>query len=138
VTLPTSDYTVTGQIEQVGGDIRLGATTTRTVTLRMDEVREDFAEAIEPGMVERAGDTTVARVTGVATEPSLIIATGDDGSVNVVDHPVDREVTITADLQLRETPAGLAFKSEQLRQGSTVTLDLGTVVVEATVVSVGG
>ena len=138
VTLPTSDYTVTGQIEQVGGDIRLGATTTRSVTLRMDEVREDFAEAIEPGMVERAGDTTVARVTGVATEPSLIIATGDDGSVNVVDHPVDREVTITADLQLRETPAGLAFKSEQLRQGSTVTLDLGTVVVEATVVSVGG
>jgi hypothetical protein len=51
---------------------------------------------------------------------------------------VDREVTFTADLQLRETPAGLAFKGEQIRQGSTVTLDLGTVVVEATVVSVGG
>ncbi|GAA0547799.1 DUF4330 domain-containing protein [Halorubrum ejinorense] len=137
VTLPTSDYTLDAQIEQVGGDISLGATTTRTVTLRMEEVREDFADAIEPGMVERAGDTTVARVTGVETEPSLIIATGDDGSVNVVDHPVDREVTITADLQLRETPAGLAFKGDQIRQGSTVTLDLGTATVEATVVSVG-
>jgi hypothetical protein len=104
----------------------------------MDEVREDFAEAINPGMVERAGDATVARVTGVATEPSLIIATGDDGSVNVVDHPVNRDVTITAELQLRDTPSGLAFKGEQIRRGSTVTLDLGTVVVEATVVSVGG
>jgi hypothetical protein len=136
VTLPASDYTFTGRIEQVGGDSSLGATTTRTVTLRMDEVREDFAEAIEPGMVERAGDTTVARVTGVETEPSLIITTGENGSVNVVDHPVNRDVTITADLQLRETPSGLAFKGDQIRQGSTVALDLGTVTVEATVVSV--
>ncbi|QUO47733.1 MULTISPECIES: DUF4330 family protein [Halorubrum] len=136
VSLPTSEYTFDGRIEQVGGDISLGETTTRTVTLRMDDVREDFADAIEPGMVERAGDTTVARVTGVETEPSLIITTGENGSVNVVDHPVDREVTITADLQLRETPSGLAFKGDQIRQGSTVALDLGTVTVEATVVSV--
>ncbi|TKX86572.1 DUF4330 family protein [Halorubrum sp. SS5] len=136
VTLPTSEYTFSGRIEQVGGDVSLGTTTTRTVTLRMEEVREDFADAIEPGMVERAGDTTVARVTGVDTEPSLIITTGENGSVNVVDHPVNREVTITADLQLRETPSGLAFKGDQIRQGSTVGLDLGTVTVEATVISV--
>jgi hypothetical protein len=138
VTLPASEYTLNGQIEQVGGELSLGTATTRTVTLRMDDVREDFADAIRPGMVERTGDTTVARITGVKTEPSLIITTGENGSVNVVDHPINRDVTITADLQLRETPSGLAFKSEQLRQGSTVTLDLGTVVVEATVVSVGG
>ena len=137
VTLPTSEYILDAQIEQVGGDINMGATTTRTVTLRMEEVREDFADAIEPGMVERTGDTTVARVTDVETEPSLIIATGEDGSVNVVDHPVNRDVTITADLQLRETPSGLAFKGDQIRQGSTVTLDLGTATVEATVISVG-
>jgi hypothetical protein len=136
VTLSTSDYTFDGRIEQVGGDITLGATTTRTVTLRMEEVREDFAAAIEPGMVERTGDTTVARVTGVETEPSLIITTGENGSVNVVDHPINRDVTVTADLQLRETPSGLAFKGDQIRQGSTVALDLGTITVEATVVSV--
>lgn len=138
VTLPASEYTLDSRIEQVGGEFGLGATTTRTVTIRMDEVREDFAEAIEPGMVERTGDTTMARITSVETEPSLIITTGENGSVNVVDHPINRDVTITADLQLRETPSGLTFKGEQLRQGSTVTLDLGTVVIEATVVSVGG
>ena len=136
ITLPAADYTLDGRIEQVGGDLATGATTTRTVTLRMEDVREDFAAAIEPGMVERTAGTTVARVTGVETEPSLIITTGENGSVNVVDHPVDREVTITAELQLRETPSGLAFKGEQIRQGSTVALDLGTVTVEATVVSV--
>ncbi|MDB2273911.1 DUF4330 family protein [Halorubrum ezzemoulense] len=137
VTLPTNKYTLDARIEQVSHDIDMDATTTRTVTLRMEEVREDFADAIEPGMVERTGDTTVARVTGVETEPSLIITTGENGSVNVVDHPVNREVTITADLQLREMPSGLAFKGDQIRQGSTVALDLGTVTVEATVVTVG-
>ena len=136
VMLPANDYTLAAQIEQVGGDIDIDATTTGTVTLRMEEIREDFANVIEPGMVERTGDTTVARVTGVETEPSLIIATGDDGSVNVVDHPINRDVTITAEFQLRETPSGLAFNGDQIRQGSTVTLDLGTATVEATVVSV--
>ena len=135
VTLPTAEYTLTGQIQQVG-DGSLGETTTRTVTLRMEEVREEYAAAIEPGMIERTGDTTVARVSAVETEPSLIIATGDDGSVNVVDHPVNRDVTITADLQMRETQAGLSFKGDKFRQGSTVVLDLGTVTVEADVVTV--
>ena len=134
ITLPTEEYVLGGQIEQVGGDGSLGAMTTRTVTLRMEDVREDYADAIEPGMVERTEDTTVARITDVETEPSLIIATGDDGSVNVAEHPVNRDVTVTADLQLRETPAGLTFKGDQLRQGSTVVLDLGTVTVEAEVV----
>ncbi len=137
VTLPVSEHTLDARIEQVGGDIDMGETTTRTVTLRMEAVREDFADAIRPGMVECAGDTTVARVTDVETEPSLIIATGENGSVNVVDNPVNRDVTITAELQLRETASGLAFKGDQIRQGATVALDLGTVTVEATVVSVG-
>lgn len=135
ITLPTDEYVLDGQIDHVG-DGSLGETTTRTVTLRMEAVREDYAEAIESGMIERTGDTTVARVRGVETEPSIIIAIGDDGTVNVVDHPVNRDVTITADLQLRETPTGLAFKGDQLRQGSTVVLDLGTVTVEAEVVTV--
>jgi len=135
ITLPTDEYVLDGQIDHVG-DGTLGETTTRTVTLRMEDVREDYADAIEPRMIERTGDTTVARVTAVDTEPSLIIATGDDGTVNVVDHPVNRDVTIRADLQVRETAAGLAFKGEQLRQGTTVVLDLGTVSVEAEVVTV--
>ncbi len=137
VSLPTADYTVDGTISRVGERLDAGSAADRTVTLRMDDVREDMADAIEPGMVERAGDDEVARVTDVETRPSIIIATGEDGSVNVVDHPVDRDVTVTAELRVRETPSGPRFKGEALRQGSTVVLDLGTVTVEATVVSVG-
>lgn len=115
----------------------LGFATTRTVTLRMGPVREDMAEAIRPGMTEQSGDVTVAEVTGVDVEPSLIIATGDNGSVNVVDHPINREVMITTELRVRETTTGVQFKGQSLRQGSTVVIDLGTIIVRATVVSVG-
>jgi hypothetical protein len=45
-------------------------------------------------------------------------------------------VTLTADLRVRETNAGLRFKGETLRQGRTVALDFGTVTVEATIVEV--
>jgi len=55
----------------------------RTVTLRLEGVRDDFADALQPGMEERVGGSTVARVTDVHVEPSLIIATGDNGTVNV-------------------------------------------------------
>ncbi|WP_096390939.1 DUF4330 domain-containing protein [Halopenitus persicus] len=137
LTLPAADYQVTGTIERVGSDAGLGDTTTRRVTLRMDGVHEDLADAIEPGLTERTGGETIAEVSAVDAEPAIIIATGDDGSVNVVDHPVERDVTITADLQVRETSTGLRFKGESIRQGSTVVLDLGAVTVEATVASVG-
>ncbi|MWV65243.1 DUF4330 family protein [Halorubrum sp. JWXQ-INN 858] len=136
VSLPAADYTLDAEIERVGGDFRLGETATRTVTLRMDEVRQDTADAVEPGMTEGPVDDPVAEVTAVETEPSIIIATGDDGTVNVVDHPRERDVTITADLQVRETPTGVRFKGDSLRTGSTVVLDLGTVTVEAEVVRV--
>jgi hypothetical protein len=140
VGLETEAYSLNGRIEQVGGDLDLGETTSRTVTLRMEEVREDFASTIEAGMAERVGETTVAEITDVVSvEPSLIIVTGsEDASVNVVDHPVNRDVTLRAELQLRDTPGGLSFKGEQIRQGSTVSLDLGTAAIDATVVSIGG
>lgn len=138
VVLSTPAYEINGVIEQVGGDTQLGSVSRRTVTLRMDDVRDDMADAIAPGLTERAGGNTVARVTNVQVEPSLIIATGEDGSVNVVDHPIDRQVTLTADLMVRETVSGAQFKGDPLRQGERVTLDLGTITVRATVVSVSG
>lgn len=136
VTLDAPAYTLDGEIDRVGDDT-LGETTTQTVTLRMDEVHEDTADAIRPGLTEGTTSNPVATVSSVDVEPSLIITTGDDGTVNVVDHPRNRDVTITADLQVRETPTSVQFKGESLRSGSTVVLDLGTVTVEAEVVRVG-
>jgi hypothetical protein len=136
LTLPATEYTIDGRIERVGGDLQLGQTSTRRVTLRMTDLRADTAKAIRPGMTEGSVDSPVAEITAVNIEPSLIIATGDDGSVNVVDHPINRDVTITADIQVRDTPTGIQFKGEPLRGGTRITLDLGTRIITAEVLRV--
>lgn len=138
VTVDTGQYTLSAPIQRTGTLEPAGTATTRTVTLRLSDVREDLAAAIEPGMTEQSNGATVARVTAVDAAPSLIITTGENGSVNVVDHPFLREVTLTTALRVRETTTGPRFKGEALRQGSTVVIDLGTIVVEAEVVSVSG
>ncbi|MCQ4333105.1 DUF4330 domain-containing protein [Natronomonas sp. F2-12] len=138
LSISTDVYKVDGQIRAIGErDTLAMESRMRTVTLRMQEVDADIAEAIAPGLTERIGDRTIARVTDVDTEPSPLIAVADDGSVNVVEHPTDREVTITADLLVRETSSGPQFKGEPLRVGSQTTLDLGTVTVETTVINRG-
>lgn len=137
VTVDTASYTLSGAIDRVGALTPRGSPATRTVTLRMSEVRQDMADAIKPGMAERSNGVTIARITDVTTEPSLIITTGQNGSVTVADHPFNRDVTITAELRVRETTTGIRFKGQSLRQGSTVVIDLRTVIVRATVISVG-
>ena len=137
IAISTESYELSGTIERVGALEPRGAVANRTVTLRMTDMRADMADAIEPGMAETSGGETIARVSRVSTDPSVIITTGDNGTVNVVDHPYLRDVTITTELRVRETTSGVQFKGESVQQGSTVVINLGTITIEATVVSVG-
>jgi len=136
ITVRTDDYRLSGPIERVGALEERGSPGERTVTLRLDSVREDFAEAIEPGMTERTGGETVATVTAVDVEPSTLILRGEEGSLGVFDHPIQRDVTITAEMRVRQTTDGVRFKGDPLRQGGTVTLDLGTMTIQAEVVAI--
>jgi hypothetical protein len=137
ITLDTSEYTLSGPIQRVGTTDPPGSVTTQTVTLRMSDIRVDMADSIRPGMTEQSGGKTIARITDVDVEPSLIITSGQNGSLNVADHPIKREVMITTELRVRETANGVQFKGQSLRQGHTVVIDLGTTIVRATVVSIG-
>ncbi|QGX94846.1 DUF4330 family protein [Haloplanus rallus] len=135
INLTGENYQLSSSIERVGAVEPRGTAATRTVVLRMNEVREQFADAIQPGMTERTDGQTIATIDRVTIEPSVIIATGEDGSVNVVDHPINRDVTITATLRVRETTSGIRFKGQSLQQQSQIVIDLGTITIEATVVS---
>ncbi|GCF14786.1 hypothetical protein Harman_27210 [Haloarcula mannanilytica] len=137
ISISTASYELSGAIERVGALEPRGTLGNRTVTLRMADVREDMASAIEPGMTETSRGETIARISRVNTESSVIITTGDNGSVNVVDHPFLRDVTITAELQVRETTGGVQFKGESIQQGSSVVINLETLTIKADVVSVG-
>lgn len=137
VTLPATGYTIDGRIERVGSGLDSGSLTNRTVTLAMERVQPEVATAIQPGQTERAGGQTSAYVLDVTTEPTPIVATAQNGSIVVSDHPSLRDVTLTTELQVRETGDGVDFRGERLQYGSTVVLDLGPVTVETTVVGIG-
>ncbi len=130
-------YSLDGQIRDVGTVEEPGTASTRTVTLGLSEVRESTAEGITPGLRETAGGETTAEITDVETEPSTVILTSESGDLRVHEHPINRDVTITAELSVRETTTGVRFKGDSLRQGDNVTLDLGVTTIEPTIERIG-
>lgn len=134
--IQTDHYDFAVEIDRVGATEPLGTPTTKTVTLRKTDVSEPMAAAITTGMSERSGNKTVATVTNVDVQPSVVLIHGDEGDLGVYDHPIDRDVTLTTELRVRESVSGTQFKGQTIQQGSTVTLDLGSVTVRATVVDI--
>jgi hypothetical protein len=134
----TDEYEFAGEIVRVGATEQRGTATTRTVTLELENVRPDRADDVESGMTETAGDRVLARLTDVQTEPATLIVESDDGQVFERDHPVNEDVTMTAELTVRETPTGLRFKGRPLQLGDRVTLVVGSTTVRASVTSFDG
>lgn len=137
IRFSTESYQLQAPIERVGALEQRGTPTNRTVTLEIASIDEEMAETFEVGMTERSGGEPIATVTDVSIEPEDIIATADNGSVIVNDHPYLRDVTLTTELRVRETTSGVQFKGDTIQQGSTVVLDFGTTTVEAEVVTLG-
>ena len=136
ILLPADEYDINGQIIAVGTSEPPGTATDRTVTLRLSEVRDTIADSYQPGMTEMTGGETVAEVTAVDVRPSTVVTTAESGAVKANDHPINRDVTMTAELSVRETPSGIQFKGDPLRQGNRITLDVGSTTIRPTVESI--
>lgn len=136
VSLSASAYTLNGRIDRVDSGLETDSLSNRTVTLEMTGVQPEIATAIRPGQTERAGGQMTAYITAVTTEPTPVVATAQNGSVVVSDHPTLRDVTLTTELRVRETDSGIEFRGERLQYGSTVVLDLGPVTANTSVTAV--
>jgi hypothetical protein len=137
VSFQSDGYSLVGTVRRVGALEQRGTPTNETVTLQVSNVAESRTDSFDVGMTEQSGGQTVATVTNVSVEPATVVTTADNGSVNAVDHPYLRDVTLTTKLRVRETPSGILFRGERIQYGSTVLLDLGTVTVKTTVVDIG-
>ncbi|MCD2204886.1 DUF4330 family protein [Halobacterium sp. KA-6] len=136
-TIPfqTSAYSLNGSVQRVGATEPQGDTATRTMTLQLQDVPPAKADSVHTGLTETVRGTTIADITAVDREDATVILTSRDGNIYERDHPVNQDLTLTADLTVRETATGVTFKGRTIQQGSNVTLDLGTTTVRATVVS---
>ncbi|EMA22373.1 DUF4330 family protein [Haloarcula argentinensis] len=135
LSLPTEDGLIKGEITRVGATTQRGQPATRDVKLQLSNVSPLLANSISPGMTESFGGETVARVSAVQRQNATIVTRGQDGEIYERTHPINQDVTFTANLSVRETDTGVTFKDQTLQQGRVVTLDLGTVTIKATVIS---
>ncbi|GAB3691635.1 DUF4330 domain-containing protein [Salinarchaeum chitinilyticum] len=132
----TSSYGLNGTIIHRGGLEPPGETTTTGVELELSNVPPDRVGGLSAGMTETERGRTHATIQSIDTEPAEIILESDDGNVYAREHPTNVDVTIEADLETRDTGVGLQFHGEPLQQGRTVTLDFGTVEIDAVVAAV--
>ncbi len=131
----TDEYEFEGRVVRENALEQRGEETTRTVTLEIENAQPDLAGSLEAGMAERINGETIASLSNVTVEPADVVLTSDDGNVYLREHPVEKDVEITAELQVRESINGVTYKGEPIRPGDTILIDLGTVTVRATVTS---
>lgn len=134
VPLRTDQYALEGEIRRVGATELRGDPATRTVTLRLPNVDPQLANSLREGTSENDGDGSVVRLIDVDIEPSTVVLTSQDGNIYLREHPVKKDVTLTAELKVRETTTGPTFKGQPLKRGSTIVLDLGTATIQVEVV----
>jgi hypothetical protein len=131
----TDEYEFRGRVVREDALEQRGTETTRTVTLEIEGAQPNVVDGLEPGMRERVNGETIALLTNVSSEPADVVLTSDDGNVYLREHPVKKDVSITAEIQVRESVNGITYKGEPIRPGDTILIDLGTITIRATVTS---
>jgi hypothetical protein len=104
--------------------------------LRLESVSPAQAERIQEGLVDRFSERTFARLVDVKESPSQTTVTTSDGELILADHPVNKDLTITAELTVRETQSGIFFKRNLIEPGQRITLRFNGVTIRPVVTSV--
>jgi len=135
-TLPfrTLAYEFDGEIVRLDTLQPPGDATTRTVTLEMENVAPERANSVSTGLTETNAGQTVARVTNVNVTSAVITLTSESGDIFEREHPVNKDVTLTTQLSVRESETGVRFKGRTIQEDNRITLDLGVTTITATVV----
>lgn len=134
IPFEADDYNLTGTIVSRGALSDVSEHGTRTATIKMENVPPEEADAVEVGSRERTGMDTYAEVTDKHVEPASVVLESEDGHIYEREHPRNKDVYLTVDLQVHETPSGVVFHGDYLQQGDQVILDFPLATVEGTVI----
>jgi len=138
VPFRTAEYDFSGAVVRLGSTSPPGQPTTTTATLELTNVRPEIADNIVAGQTETVRGETLARITGKAASPAVVILESEDGNIFEREHPRNLDLTLTVELQTRETATGLWFHGRQTQIGDKVVLDLGPITVQAELTGISG
>jgi hypothetical protein len=129
-------YELSGQVTQRGDASLPGEATTTRVTVELKSVSPAVATELSSGATEVIGDRTLATVRGVRSENATVVIASEPGEIFAREHPVLKDVTLTLDLQTRQTDDGLRFHGRPLAINRNIAFDFGTVRITGTVTDV--
>lgn len=137
ISLQIENYQLTGDIVTVGSLSEPGTAASRTATVEITGLSPTRANAITSGATEQSQDVITAQVLSKSTEPAeQVVQTG--GGFQIIEHPVNLDVTLTVELTLREFETRrLQFRGSSLTVGDDISLALGSIVVDGTVTAIG-
>ena len=136
IPVRTADYDISGAIVTRGTLDKPGEPTTTEVTVQLRNVRPERAERIQEGMTETIDGVVLAEITNKATQPAEVILESEDGDIFLREHPTNLDIELTVELQTRETETVLEFHGEDIREGDTIVLDLGRIIIQPELVSI--
>jgi hypothetical protein len=137
IEFDTDSYTLSGTVVRRGNATPAGEPTNATIAVNVSNASPATADAIQTGAVERSGNVTTARIVEKRVAPATVVLTSEGGEIYAREHPRKKDVSLTVAVRARRTDDGLRFHARPLRAGSPVTLALGNVTVNGTVVEVG-
>lgn len=129
VDLSFDSYSLEGAVVRYGTTDRPGEPTSTVAEIVLEDVDQSTADSLEANAADADLDGDLEAIQDVEDEPSGVVLESEDGQIHHHDHPVNRDVTLTVELQTRETEEGLRFHGDSLYIGDTLSLEIGDRVV---------
>lgn len=136
IPFETDSYALSGTVISRDALSSVSETKTITVVVKYENVSPEQANVPEVGMTEQVDEGTTARVTDKRVEPAIRILTSDDGDIYKREHPRNKDVYLTIELEVRDTADGLYFHGQRLQHGDVVALDFRTITLRGQVVDI--
>jgi|APHM01.1.fsa_nt_gi hypothetical protein len=136
INIRTETYQLTGDIATVGTVEPPGTSSSRTVTIDVESVPPERANAITTGATEQSRDVITAQVISKVAQPATnTIQSG--GEFQTIEHPTQLDLTLTIELSVREFQDGrVQFRGNSVNIGDTLSVSLDGIVVEGTLVEI--
>ena len=134
--IETPQYVVEGVVTDVGPEESFGTEATRSVTVEATEMPQSRVDRLGVGLTEVMRDDETATVTDVSDVASEEIRSSGDG-FTTVEHPRNRDVTMTLDMTVRELDDGtVLFRGSSLRIDQSIVFEFDEVTFEGDVVAI--
>lgn len=136
IPMRTADYSLTGTVINKDGLGERGEPVTRTVTVKLENIRPELADRLEVGLTETHRDRTTAEILAIDEAPAEVILESEDGDIFLREHPRNLDVELEVEVLTFETGDTIRFHGDRLLEGDEITLQFPRIAIQGDVIAI--